>query len=138
MSMNEKEFKKIEFYLYNYKNLDKLINDEIEKYVDYSNTSVSAWLKGINRFNNTVENQAIRIANDPKIKEIKKWKAFLKEMLIFLRKNQYEQYVYVKLKYFKEMNDDEMIDKVNLTDLKILRRDVISFIYEKAKEREIL
>lgn len=138
MGMNDKEFKKIEFYLYNYKNIDKLIDEEVEKYINNTNTSINTWLKGLNNFNNTVENQAIRIANDPKILELKKWKAFLTRMFIFLQQKKKSYYIYIKCRYLYKMTDEEIRKIIKMNELKDLRLKVINYIYNKAAEMRIL
>ena len=70
--MNEAEYKKIEYYLYNYNNIDELINEIKEGLISNINVSGNAWRKGITICNNTLENQVIKIVENKKIIEFKK------------------------------------------------------------------
>ncbi len=54
--MNKTDYKKIEYYLYNYSNIDKLINEIKDGLINSVNVSGSAWRKGITVCNNTLEN----------------------------------------------------------------------------------
>lgn len=59
--MNKTDYKKIEYYLYNYSNIDKLIDEIKDGLINSVNVSGSAWRKGITVCNNTLENQVIKI-----------------------------------------------------------------------------
>ena len=65
--MNKTDYKKIEYYLYNYSNIDKLIDEIKDGLINSVNVSGSAWRKGITVCNNTLENQVIKIIENKKI-----------------------------------------------------------------------
>ena len=82
--MNKTDYKKIEYYLYNYSNIDKLIDEIKDGLINSVNVSGSAWRKGITVCNNTLENQVIKIIENKKILEFKRWQVFIKKVLAFL------------------------------------------------------
>ena len=45
--MNKTEYKKIEYYLYNYNNIDELIDEIKDGLINSVNVSGSVWRKGI-------------------------------------------------------------------------------------------
>ena len=82
--MTEQEYKKIEFYLYNYHKINRLIRDREIDLIDSINVSNNAWIKLINETSNTMEDKEIKIIDDNLIKEYKEWQVFLKKILVFL------------------------------------------------------
>ena len=81
--MNKTDYKKIEYYLYNYSNIDKLIDEIKDGLINSVNVSGSAWRKGITVCNNTLENQVIKIIENKKILEFKRWQVLIKKVLAF-------------------------------------------------------
>ena len=82
--MTEQEYKKVEFYLYNYHKINYLIKNREADLIDTINVSNNAWIKSIKDTSNTMEDQAIKIIDDNLIKEYKEWQVFLKKILVFL------------------------------------------------------
>ena len=135
--MTEQEYKKIEFYLYNYNKINRLIKKRETDLIDSVNVSNSAWIKSLKETGNTTEEQAIKIIDDNLIKEYKEWQVFLKKILVFLCEKQPLYYNYLKLKYFLNKDDLEIIKlmKIDSKRVKILKVKLIEFIYEiKNKE----
>lgn len=136
--MTEQEYKKIEFYLYNYHKINRLIREREIDLIDSINVSNTAWIKSINGTSNTIEDQAIKIIDDSLIKEYKEWQVFLKKILVFLCKKKPIYYKYLKLKYFLNKDDFEIIKlmKIDSKKIKFLKVKLIEFIYEiKNKEK---
>ena len=96
--IRKEKFRKIEFYLYNYDNLDNLVMEIRDKYLNRINLSKTTWLKGTNTF----ENQVVDMIDDKRIKEINEWQVFLKGILAFLNSKYPEYYEFVNLKYIKK------------------------------------
>lgn len=135
--MTEQEYKKIEFYLYNYHKINFLIREREMHLIDSINVSNNAWIKSLNESSNTIEDQVIKIIEDNLIKEYKEWQVFLKKILVFLCEKQPTYYKYLKLKYFLNKDDLEIIKlmKIDFKRVKILKVKLIEFIYEiKNKE----
>ena len=130
--MTKREFKKIEFYLYNYHKINILIREREIDLIDSINISKNAWIKSINETSNTMEDQAIKIIDDSLIKEYKEWQVFLKKILAFLCENKPIYYMYLKLKYFLNKEDFEIIKlmKIDSKKIKFLKVKLIKFIYE--------
>lgn len=136
--MTEQEYKKIEFYLYNYHKINRLIREREIDLIDSINVSNTAWIKSINGTSNTIEDQAIKIIDDSLIKEYKEWQVFLKKILVFLCEKKSIYYKYLKLKYFLNKDDFEIIKlmKIDSKKIKFLKVKLIEFIYEiKNKEK---
>ena len=137
--MTEQEYKKIEFYLYNYHKINRLIRDREIDLIDSINVSNNAWIKSINETSNTMEDQAIKIIDDNLIKEYKEWQVFLKKILVFLCEKNPIYYKYLKLKYFLNKEDFEIIKlmKIDSKKIKFLKAKLIEFIYEIKKKEKI-
>lgn len=130
--MTEQEYKKIEFYLYNYYKINNLIRKREMEIIDYINVSNDAWIKSLKENNNTTEEQVIKLIEDNLIKEYKEWQVFIKKILVFLLENKPIYYKYIKLKYFLEKDEKEIIKllKMDSERLKKLKVKLIEFIYK--------
>ena len=129
MIIKKEKFRKIEFYLYNYDNLDSLIIEIRDKYLNQINLSKTTWLKGTNTF----ENQVVDMIDDKRIKEINEWQVFLKGILAFLNSKYPEYYEFVRLKYIKKRKKEiKRLLKINDKEYENMRNNVINFIYYDA------
>lgn len=97
--MTKQEYKKVEFYLYNYNNIDEMIDDIKAGLISSVNVSGNAWRKGITVCNNTLENQVIKIIENRKILEFKRWQVLIKKVLAFLMQKYPKYYDFINLKY---------------------------------------
>ena len=137
--MKDNEYKKIKYYLYNYNKLSQKIAEREENIIDNISVGHNAWIKGLKGTSNSLENQAIRLSEDKKIIEMKKWQVFLKRELVFLCQN-FFIYNYIKLKYFEKKSKEEIHKtlKMNFKKQKQIDSLVIEFIYKKAKNSKII
>ena len=137
--MKDSTFKKTEYYLYIYKDIDNVIEDIRERIISAVNISGSAWLRGKNRDCNTVENQAIRLADNKKIYNLKKAKVVIGHYLKVFKERNPKRFKFIKLKYFDKAspleikrtlgyNDKQQIDITNM---------VVSFFYKQFKKAGI-
>lgn len=62
-NIKKEKFRKREFYLYNYENLDDLIINIRDKYLNRINLSKTTWLKGTNTFDKNTKREFIRKNN---------------------------------------------------------------------------
>ena len=69
--------KEITFMLYNFKNFEKLIENREEDLIDSIKVTNVAYLKAINKSNNTLEDMIIRFDNDKIIKRYQRWKQLI-------------------------------------------------------------
>lgn len=138
--MDKQKVKKIKFYLYNYYELGNLINKRREEIIDAIKISNNAWLKSKNSEGYTLEDQVIKLDDDFKIIEYKRWQVFLKEILVFLCKKFPKCYQYVVLKYLENDDAEEIsrLLKINFKELIILDNKLIELIYKKAKIRNLV
>ena len=134
--MTELDYKKIEFYLYNYNNIDEMI-DEIK---DNLINSINAWRKGITICNNTLENQVIKITENRKILEFKRWQVLIKKVLAFFMQKYPKYYDFINLKYLKNKSKDEIEQtlKFDFKKQKIIKDKLIEFVYKNAQIRNLV
>lgn len=130
--MTKQECKKIEFYLYNYNRINILIKEREMQIIDSINVSSRSWIKSLKGIGNTTEDQVIKLIEDNLIKEYREWQVFIKKVLAFLYENKSIYYKYLKLKYFLEKDDKEIMKilKINFEQLKRLRIKLLTFIYK--------
>lgn len=138
--MNKTDYKKIEYYLYNYSNIDKLIDEIKDGLINSVNISGSAWRKGITVCNNTLENQVIKIIENKKILEFKRWQVLIKKVLAFLLQKYPKHYDFINLKYFQNRSKDEIEQtlKFDFKKQKIIKDKLIGFVYKNAKMRNLV
>lgn len=138
--MNKTDYKKIEYYLYNYSNIDKLIDEIKDGLINSVNVSGSAWRKGITVCNNTLENQVIKIIENKKILEFKRWQVLIKKVLAFLMQKYPKYYDFITQKYFQKKSKDEIERtlKFDFKKQKIIKDKLIEFVYKNAKMRNLV
>lgn len=138
--MNKTDYKKIEYYLYNYSNIDKLIDEIKDGLINSVNVSGSAWRKGITVCNNTLENQVIKIIENKKILEFKRWQVLIKKVLAFLLQKYPKYYDFIIQKYFQKKSKDEIERtlKFDFKKQKIIKDKLIEFVYKNAKIRNLV
>lgn len=138
--MNKTEYKKIEYYLYNYNNIDELIDEIKDGLINSVNVSGSAWRKGITVCNNTLENQVIKIIENKKILEFKRWQVLIKKVLAFLLQKYPKYYDFIIQKYIQKKSKDEIEQalKFDFKKQKIIKDKLIEFVYKNAKIRNLV
>lgn len=138
--MNKTEYKKIEYYLYNHNNIDELIDEIKDGLINSVNVSGSAWRKGITVCNNTLENQVIKIIENKKILEFKRWQVLIKKVLAFLLQKYPKYYDFIIQKYIQKKSKDEIEQalKFDFKKQKIIKNKLIEFVYKNAKIRNLV
>lgn len=138
--MNKEKINKILFYLYNYENIDDLIEQRKNEIIDTVNVSSVAWIKSKQGNGNTLEDQVIKLIEDPLILEYKRWQVFIKRMLVFLSLYKPTFYKYVFLKFMQKKENDEISKALNLDfkHLKILKVKLLELFYKNAKLRNLV
>lgn len=138
--MNKEKINKILFYLYNYENIDDLIEQRKNEIIDTVNVSSIAWIKSKQGNGNTLEDQVIKLIEDPLILEYKRWQVFIKRMLVFLSLYKPTFYKYVFLKFMQKKENDEISKALNLDfkHLKILKVKLLELFYKNAKLRNLV
>ena len=130
--------KEISFILYNYKNIDKLIEKRSEELLGTINDGKDSWMKSKTQiYGHTVEDIIARIDEDDRILRLKTWKKLLDSFFFNLYIN--EDYIlsaFCKLKYFESKNDEQINIELGLNkeEIKFLDTKIKTFIYEKAKK----
>ena len=79
---NKKGDKELVFMLYNYPNIDKLIENRKLEIIDKVNTSYNEWSKAKHSlYTNTLEDIIERIDSDKTISRLNKWKNIIEKFL---------------------------------------------------------
>ena len=138
--MNKEKINKILFYLYNYENIDDLIEQRKNEIIDTVNVSSVAWIKSKQGNGNTLEDQVIKLIEDPLILEYKRWQVFIKRMLVFLSLYKPILYKYVLLKFMQKKENDKIskVLKLDFKHLKFLKVKLLELIYKNAKLRNLV
>ena len=137
--MKENVYKKVEYYLYNYKDIDNIIENIRESVIGTVNISGKAWLKGKTIDSNTVENQAIRLADNKKIYTLRKVKAVISHYMKVFKERNPKRYNFIKIIYFDKANplQIERILKYDNKQQKDITDMVVSFFYRQFKKNNI-
>ena len=137
--MKENVYKKVEYYLYNYKDIDNIIENIRESVIGTVNISGKAWLQGKTIDSNTVENQAIRLADNKKIYTLRKVKAVISHYMKVFKERNPKRYNFIKMKYFDKANplQIERILKYDNKQQKDITDMVVSFFYRQFKKNNI-
>ena len=137
--MKENVYKKVEYYLYNYKDIDNIIENIRESVIGTVNISGKAWLKGKTIDSNTVENQAIRLADNKKIYTLRKVKAVISHYMKVFKERNPKRYNFIKMKYFDKANplQIEGILKYDNKQQKDITDMVVSCFYRQFKKNNI-
>lgn len=137
--MKVNEYKKTEYYLYNYRNIDNIIKEIEDSIIDAVNISGSAWLRGRKNDSYTVENQAIRLAENKKIYNLKKVKAIIQYCLKIFKDKNLKRYEFIKMKYFDKASPLEIkrVLGYNEKQQADITNMVVSFFYKQFKKAEI-
>jgi hypothetical protein len=115
--------------------------DEIkDNLINSINVSGNAWRKGITICNNTLENQVIKITENRKILEFKRWQVLIKKVLAFFMQKYPKYYDFINLKYLKNKSKDEIEQtlKFDFKKQKIIKDKLIEFVYKNAQIRNLI
>ena len=134
--MKEKIYKKIEYCLYNYKNIDNIIEVIRNNIIKCIDISEDEWLRSKKKEANTVENVAIRIAENKTIIDLKKIKIIILHYMKVFKEKKPKIYKFIKLKYFENVTSIEITKKLNynITQQNDITDMVVSFFYKQFKK----
>ena len=138
--MNDLTSRKIAYYLYSYKDTEKIIEEIKESIIDTINVSANSWRKGITIYNNTLENQVVKLIENKQILDLKRWQVLNKKVFAFLLKKYPKYYEFVKLKYLENKSKDEIREalKINFKEQKNIKDKLFAFIEKNAKFRNLI
>ena len=133
--MKENVYKRIEYYLYNYKNIDNRIEEIRESIIESVNISTHSHLIG----KNSVEEQAIKLADNRKIYNLKKAKAVISHYLKVFKSRNYKRYEFIKMKYLDKSSPLEIKKELGYNDKQQadITNMVVSFFYKQFKKTGI-
>lgn len=137
--MKQNVFRKTEYYLYNYCKINEIIEEIKQDIIDAVNISGSAWLRGKSLSSNTVENQAIRLADNKKIYYLKKAKVIIGHYLKVFKERNPKRYKFIKMKYFDKASPIEIKRVLGYNDKQQtdITNTVVSFFYRQFKKSGI-
>jgi len=133
--VKENVYKRIEYYLYNYKNIDNKIEEIRESIIESVSISTHSHLIG----KNSVEEQAIKLADNRKIYNLKKAKAVISHYLKLFKSRNYKRYEFIKMKYLDKSSPLEIKRELGYNDKQQadITNMVVSFFYKKFKKAGI-
>lgn len=133
--MKENVYKRVEYYLYNYKNIDNKIEEIRESIIESVSISTHSHLIG----KNSVEEQAIKLADNRKIYNLKKAKAIISHYLKLFKSRNYKRYEFIKMKYLDKSSPLEIKRELGYNDKQQadITNMVVSFFYKKFKKAGI-
>jgi len=133
--VKENVYKRVEYYLYNYKNIDNKIEEIRESIIESVSISTHSHLIG----KNSVEEQAIKLADNRKIYNLKKAKAVISHYLKLFKSRNYKRYEFIKMKYLDKSSPLEIKRELGYNEKQQadITNMVVSFFYKKFKKAGI-
>ncbi len=137
--MYSKAFKKIEYYLYTYNDIDTQINELKEKMINYEyNQNYGRWIKNKS---SSLEDFIIRNDNLKEVIITKcKWKKIIIRVLNKYQKEDKLKYKFINLKYFNKENKFNIKEKIKLSfeEQKNMQDEILQYIFALAIQNGML
>ena len=137
--MYSKAFKKIEYYLYTYNDIDTQINELKEKMLNYEyNQNYGRWIKNKS---SSLEDFIIRNDNLKEVIITKcKWKKIIIRVLNKYQKEDKLKYKFINLKYFNKENKFNIKEKIKLSfeEQKNMQDEILQYIFALAIQNGML
>lgn len=141
--MYNSAFPKIEYYLYNYKEISDRINklNTQNSDLDYNHFNYGLWIRTKLNRGNSLENQVVnKINNECIIKKLNLWRKLIQEVLKEYKETDSLKYEFICLKYIKKLSDTEIeeILKIDKYKQKDIRADILHYIFLLCLKKNIL
>ena len=141
--MYNSAFPKIEYYLYNYKEISDRINklNTQNSDLDYNHFNYGLWIRTKLNRGNSLENQVVnKINNECIIKKLNLWKKLIQEVLKEYEETDSLKYKFICLKYIKKLSDTEIeeILKIDKYKQKDIRANILHYIFLLCLKKNIL
>lgn len=136
---NKKGEKELVFMLYNYPNIDKLIENRKLEIIDKVNTSYNEWSKAKHSlYTNTLEDIVERIDSDKTISRLSKWKNIIEKFLGGISYNDMIKR-FVTNKYFFNGSTEEVMKtlKINNDEYYFLDQITKKSLYRLCEEENL-
>lgn len=118
-------YKEMTFMLYNYKNIDKLINERKNELIDKMKVSKEAYLKSIKQSNNILEDIIIKFDDDNQLKRFETWRQLINKFMSSLYDEEDKlYYLIMKYKYQDKLTEEFIRDKTNLEEYELKDIDI--------------
>ena len=138
--MNKETYDKIQKYLYNYQNTDKIISDIKSDIMDCSNLGYNNWIKSKTNNGITLEDKVVEAHTNKAILKIQKWKKLITDVLNYYKENSNIKYQYICLKYFKKLSISEIESKLQLDKYKQrdMQKEILQHIFLCSVKEKLL
>lgn len=136
---NKKGEKELVFMLYNYPNIDKLIENRKLEIIDKVNTSYNEWSKAKHSlYTNTLEDIVERIDSDKAINRLNKWKSVINKFLSGISYNNMIKR-FVTNKYFLNGSSEEVMKtlKINYDEYYFLDKITKKSLYRLCEKENL-
>lgn len=118
-------YKEMTFMLYNYKNIDELINERKNELIDKMKVSKEAYLKSIKQSNNILEDIIIKFDDDNQLKRFETWRQLINKFMSSLYDEEDKLYYFImKYKYQDKLTEEFIRDKTNLEEYELKDIDI--------------
>lgn len=132
--------REISFMLYNYENIDRLIDKRKNDLIDTINVSNNAHLKSLKGNSKTMEDIAISFDSDHNIKRLREWKAIINSFKSKLYDEENKLYYrFIILKYMRRFDEESIIEILNITKERLKEIDIFlkGIIYSYAVQKNL-
>ena len=136
---NKKGEKELVFMLYNYPNIDKLIENRKLEIIDKVNTSYNEWSKAKHSlYTNTLEDIVERIDSDKAINRLNKWKSVINKFLSGISYNNMIKRFVIN-KYFLNVSSEEVMKtlKINYDEYYFLDQITKKSLYRLCEKENL-
>ena len=117
--------KEITFMLFNYQNIDNLIEKRKKDLIENINISNNAWLKSLNESANTLEDVVIKFDSDKTILKLKRWKLLINSFNSRLYDNENPVYYWlIRLKYMDKVEENTLLEKLDIDKEELKNLDI--------------
>ena len=129
--------KTIKYFLYNYDDIENIIKDKEQDIIDSINIGFNNWLKSKHCYTNTLENQAILLAESKELNDLKKIKNNLNNILNYIKNKYPFIYEFINIKYFNKNTRNQIKNKfkIPIEEQDIINKTAISLILEKLESK---
>lgn len=137
--MKSRNYRKIEYYLYNYDYIDiKIANMRAQTLDSEYNQNYQKWIKNKSSL---LEDQVIKnILMEQRIYKMKKWKKLITKVLEKYKCTNILYYYFIKLKYFDKATSNTIKKelKLNVKEQKDIQTEIVKYIFLVAIKNQML
>ena len=132
--------KEISFMLYNYENIEKLIDRRKNDIIESFNLTNKSHLKALKGDGKSLEDIAMSFDTDSNIKRLRKWKKIINSFKSRLYDEENKLYYrFILLKYMRKFDEEIILEMLNIDKEQLKKIDIFlkSLLYGYAIKEEL-